>query len=102
MNFFSGAKNGLIAGANFDYVRRDKNTLLISQIEPTKFSEALWNTRYFTLVMPGDVPNLSVGFETKGSSMLTALADCVKQNATNYKDFKPSLEKVPDAVKEQL
>jgi hypothetical protein len=62
-NFYSGAKNGLIAGANFDYVRRDKNTLLTLRIEPTKFSEALWNARYFTLVMPSDVPNFSVRFE---------------------------------------
>jgi len=34
--------------------------------------------------------------------MLTSLAECVKQNEKKYKNFKPSLEKVPDAVKEQL
>lgn len=101
-NFYSGAKNGLIAGANFDYVLRDKNTLLILQIEPNKFSEALWNSKYFTLVMPGDVPNFSVSFETKGGTMLTGLAECIKQNAAKYKNYEPSLEKVPDAVKEQL
>ena len=54
------------------------------------------------LVMPGDVPNMSVSFESKGSSMLSALAECVKQNEKKFKNFKPSLEKVPDAVKEQL
>jgi hypothetical protein len=48
-NFFNGLKNGLIAGANFDYNLKDKNTILILQIEPKKFSEALWNARYFTL-----------------------------------------------------
>lgn len=98
-NFF---RNGLIAGADFDYVLKDKNTIVIEQIEPKNFSRALWNSRYFTLVMPGNLPNLSVSFESKGGSMLTALAECVKQNEANYKNFKPSLEKVPDEVKERL
>jgi hypothetical protein len=34
--------------------------------------------------------------------MLAALAECIKQNEKKYKNFKPSLEKVPDSVKEQL
>jgi hypothetical protein len=101
-NFFSGRKDGLIAGANFDYVLKDKNTILILKIEPQNFLEALWNARYFTLVMPGNVTNLSLSFETKGGSMLTSLAECVKQNEKKYRNFKPSLETVPDAVKEQL
>jgi hypothetical protein len=101
-NFFNGLKNGLIDGANFDYVLKDKNTILILQIEPKNFSQALWNARYFTLVMPGNAPNMSVSFESKGSSMLSALAECVKQNEKKFKSFKPSLERVPDAVKEQL
>jgi hypothetical protein len=101
-NFFGANRTGLIAGANFDYDLKDKNTILILQIEPKKFSEALWNARYFTLVMPGNVPNMSLSFESKGGSMLTALAECVKQNEKKYRNFKPSLEKVPDAVKEQL
>lgn len=101
-NFFNGLKNGLVGGANFDYVLKDKNTLLILQIEPKKFSDALWNTKYFTLIMPGNVPNLSLSFESKGGTMLTALAECVKQNEKKYKNFKPSPEKVPDAVREQL
>lgn len=101
-NFFNGLKNGLIAGANFDYILKDKNTILMLQIEPKNFSEALWNARYFTLVMPGNVPNMSLSFESKGSSMLSSLVECVKQNETKYKNFKPSLEKVPDSVKEQL
>jgi len=101
-NFFSGQKDGLIAGANFDYIVKDKNTILILQIEPKKFSETLWNSRYFTLVMPGNLANLSVSFESKGGSMLTSLAECVKQNEKKYRVFKPSLEKVPDAVREQL
>jgi hypothetical protein len=101
-NFFNGRKDGLIAGANFDYVLKDKNTILILQIEPKQFSEALWNARYFTLVMPGNVANLSLSFESKGGSMLTSLAECVHQNEKKYKNFKPSLEKVPDAVKDQL
>lgn len=101
-NFFNGLKNGLIAGANFDYVLKDKNTILMLQIEPKNFSEALWNARYFTLVMPGNVPNMSISFESKGSSMLSAMAECVKQNEKKFKNFKPSLEKIPDSVKEQL
>jgi hypothetical protein len=101
-NFFSASKDALIDGANFDYVVKDKNTILILQIMPKRFSEVMWNARYFTLVMPGNLQNLSLSFESKGSSMLTALAECVKQNEQKYKDFKPSLEKVPDSVKEQL
>lgn len=101
-NFYNGLKGGLITGANFDYVVKDKNTILILQIEPKNFSEALWNARYFTLVMPGNLPNLSLSFETKGSTMLAALAECIKQNGVKYKNFKPSLEKVPVAVKDQL
>jgi hypothetical protein len=100
-NFFS-AKDALIDGANFDYVVKDKNTILILKIMPKRFSEVVWNSRYFTLAMPGNVPNLSLSFESKGGSMLTSLAECVKTNEKRYKDFKPSLEKVPDAVKEQL
>jgi hypothetical protein len=101
-NFYNGLKGGLIAGADFEFVVKDKNTILILQIEPKKFSEALWNARYFTLVMPGNLPNLSLSFESKGSTMLAALAECIKQNEEKYKNFRPSLEKVPDAVKEQL
>ena len=52
--------------------------------------------------MPDNLQNLSVSFESKGSSMLAALAECVKLNETKYKSFKPPLEKVPDAVKEHL
>ncbi len=100
-NFFGG-KGALVDGADFEYVVKDKNTVLILQIIAKHFSEAIWNARYFTLVMPGNLQNLSVSFESKGSSMLAALAECVKQNETKYKNFKPSLEKVPDAVKEQL
>ncbi|MGY4155606.1 hypothetical protein ACVINW_001448 [Bradyrhizobium sp. USDA 4461] len=101
-NFFNGLKNGLIGGADFDYVLKDKNTILILQIAPENFSQALWNARYFTLVMPGNVPNMSVSFGSKGASMLSAIAECVKENESNYKNFKPSLDKVPDSVKERL
>jgi hypothetical protein len=101
-NFFSASKDALIDGANFDYVIKDKNTILILEIMPKRFSEVMWNARYFTLVMPGNLQNLSLSFESKGSSMLTALAECIKQNEAKYRDFKPSLEKVPDSVKEQL
>jgi hypothetical protein len=101
-NFFGGGNTGLVASATFDFALKDKNTILIQQIEPRKFSDALWNARYFTLVMPGNIPNMSMSFESKGASMLTGLTDCVKLNEKKYKNFKPSLEKVPDAVKETL
>jgi hypothetical protein len=99
---FYGNKSALVDGADFEYIVKDKNTILILQIEPKHFSEALWNTRYFTLVMPGNLQNLSVSFESSGSTMLASLAECIKQNEARYKNFKPSLEKVPDTVKEQL
>ena len=101
-NFFSANKDALIDGANFDYAVKDKNTILILQIMPKRFSEVMWNARYFTLVMPGNLQNLSLSFEQKGSSMLAALAECVKQNETKFKTFKPSLETVPNSVKEHL
>ncbi|MCK1535822.1 hypothetical protein [Bradyrhizobium sp. 176] len=62
----------------------------------------LWNTRYFILVMPGNLQNLSVSFECKGSFMLDALAECVAKNEKTYKNFKPALEKIPDAVKDRI
>ena len=98
----SAAKALSPTAADFEYVVKDKNTILILQIIPKHFSEAIWNARYFTLVMPDNLQNLSLSFESKGSSMLTALADCVKKNEKKYQDFKPSLEKVPDLVKERL
>lgn len=52
--------------------------------------------------MPGNLQNLSVSFERKGSSMLDALAECVAKNDKKYKDFKPRLEKIPDAGKEKI
>ncbi|RTL51773.1 MAG: hypothetical protein EKK40_09655 [Bradyrhizobiaceae bacterium] len=101
-NFFGTNHRGLIDGADFEYEVKDKNTILVLQIKPKPFSEKLWNSRYFVVVMPGNLQNLSISFETQGSTMLAALAECIKQNEKTYKDFKPSLEKVPDAVKEQL
>jgi hypothetical protein len=41
-------------------------------------------------------------FERKGSSMLDALAECVAKNEKKYKNFKPSLEKTPEAVKDKI
>jgi hypothetical protein len=101
-NFFGRGKDALIDGADFEYVVKNKNTILILQIKAKRFSEVMWNARYFTLVMPSNLQNLSFSFESKGGSMLIALAECVKQSEQKYKDFKPSLEKVPDSVKEQL
>jgi hypothetical protein len=99
---FYGNKSALVDGADFEYIVKDKNTILILQIESKHFSEALWNTRYFTLVMPGNLQNLSVSFESRGSTVLASLAECIKQNEARYKNFKPPLENVPDTVKEQL
>lgn len=101
-NFFRSGKDAFIDGTEFTYEIRNKNTILILQITPKRFTEVIWNTRYFTLVMPGNLQNLSVSFERKGSSMLDALAECVHQNEKKYKDFKPSLEKVPDAVRDRI
>lgn len=101
-NFYSANKDAFIDGTEFTYDIRNKNTILILQIAPKRFSEVLWNTRYFTLVMPGNLQNLSVSFERKGSSMLDALAECVAKNEKTYKNFKPALEKIPDAVEEKI
>ena len=94
-NFYRSGKDAFIDGTDFTYQVRNKNTILILQIAPKRFSEVLWSTRYFTLVMPGNLQNLSVSFERKGSTMLDALAECVAANEKKYKDFKPSLEKIP-------
>lgn len=101
-NFYSANKDSYIDGTEFTYEIKNKNTILILQIAPKRFSEVLWNTRYFTLVMPGNLQNLSVSFERKGSSMLDALAECVAKNEKTYKNFKPALEKIPDAVKDKI
>ena len=101
-NFYSANKDAFIDGTEFTYEIRNKNTILILQIAPKRFSEVLWNTRYFTLVMPGNLQNLSISFERKGSSMLDALAECVAKNEKTYKNFKPALEKIPDAVKDKI
>lgn len=101
-NFFRSGKDAFIDGTEFAYEIRNKNTILVLQITPKRFTEVIWNTRYFTLVMPGNLQNLSVSFEHKGSSMLDALAECVAKNETKYKDFKPSLEKIPDVVKDRI
>jgi len=101
-NFYSANKDAFIDGTEFTYEIRNKNTILILQITPKRFSEVLWNTRYFTLVMPGNLQNLSVSFERRGSSMLDALAECVAKNEKKYKNFKPTLERIPDAVKDKI
>lgn len=101
-NFYSSNKDAFIDGTEFTYDIRNKNTILILQIAHKRFSEVLWNTRYFTLVMPGNLQNLSVSFERKGSSMLDALAECVAKNEKTYKNFKPALEKIPDTVKDKI
>lgn len=67
-------------GPEFTYDIRNKNPILILQIAPKRFSEVLWYTSCFTLIMPGNLQNLSVRFERKGSSMLDALAECVAKN----------------------
>lgn len=102
-NFYrSGNKDSLIDGADFQYEVKNKNTILILQIASKRFTEALWNAKYFSMIMPGNLSNLNMGFERKGSSMLDALAECIRLNEKTYKDFKPALEKVPDSVKERI
>lgn len=102
-NFYrNGNKDSLIDGADFQYEVKNKNTILILQIKSKRFTEAVWNARYFSMVMPGNLSNLNMGFEHKGSSMLDALAECVRLNEQKFKDFKPNLEKVPDEVKSRI
>lgn len=47
-NFYSANKDAFIDGTEFTYEIRNKNTILILQIAPKRFSEVLWNARYFT------------------------------------------------------
>ena len=101
-NFYRSGKDAFIDGTEFTYEIKNKNTILILQIKSKRFTEVLWNTRYFTLVMPGSLQNLSVSFERKGSYMLEAIAECVAKNEKTYKNFKPVLEKIPDAVKDKI
>lgn len=102
-NFYGpGNKDDLIAGADLHYVVKDKNTIQLLQIKPNAFSDALWNSRYFVLVMPGNLANLYISFESKGGTMLTALAECIKKNEKTFKDTRPPLERIPDSIKEQL
>lgn len=101
-NFFRNGKDAFFDGTEFTYEVKNKNTILILQIRAKRFTQVLWNTRYFTLVMPGNLQNLSISFERKGSSMLDALAECVHQNESKYKTFRPSSERVPDAIKGRI
>jgi hypothetical protein len=72
----------LVAGAQFDRVKGQERDLdTANRIKA--ISEALRNARHFTLVMPGNIQNLLFGFESKGSSMLSVLSDCIKQNGKN-------------------
>ena len=107
-NFF-GNRQSLVSGGNLKFLVKDKNTILILQIESKTFTNAMWNSRYFTLVMPGDVANLSMSFENKGAPTLAAMAECIKANEKKFKgkgagggDGKPAIEKVPDSVKDQI
>ncbi len=77
-NFYSPNKDAVIDGTEFTYDIRNKNTIL------------------------GNLQNLSVSFERKGSTVLDALAECVAKNEKKYEDFKPSLERIPDAVKDKI
>lgn len=49
-----------------------------------------------------NLQNLSVSFERKGSSMIDALVECVAKNEKRYKNFKPTLDKDPDAIKDKI
>lgn len=102
-NFYrNGSRDSLIDGANFDFQVKNKNTVLILGIASKRFTEVIWNTRFFTLIMPGDLENLNMSFEVKGNTMLDALAECVRLNEKKYKDFAPALQKVPDSVRDRI
>jgi len=101
-NFFRDGKDAFVDGTDFTYEIKNKNTILILDINSKRFSEVLWKTRYFTLVMPGNLQNMSVSFELRGSSMLDALSECVTLNEKKYKNFKPASEKIPDAVRDRI
>jgi hypothetical protein len=102
-NFYGpGSKGDLIAGTDFHYEVSDKNTVLVLNITPNAFSEAFWNSTFFAIIMPGNLSNLRFDFESKGNTMLSALAECIKKNEKTFKDTRQPLEKIPDSIKEQL
>lgn len=101
-NFFRDGKEAFIDGTNFTYNIKNKNTILVLDINSKRFAEVLWKTRYFTLVMPGNLQNFSVSFERRGSSMLDALSECVFLNEKKFKDFKPASEKIPESVRDRI
>ena len=101
-NFYREGKDAFVDGTDFTYEVKNKNTILILDINSKRFSEVLWKTRYFTLVMPGNLQNMSVSFERRGSSMLDALSECVTLHEKKYKNIQPSSEKIPDAVRDRI
>jgi hypothetical protein len=107
-NFYSG-RESVISGGDFRFQVQSKNTIVIPDVAAKQFTAAMWNARYFTLVMPGDVPNTSIGFESKGAATLVAMADCIKRNEKRFKgkapkdnEIKPLLKTIPDDVKGQI
>ena len=101
-NFYrSLRKDSLIDGGDFEYEVKNKDTILILDIKSKRLIEVMWSTRYFTLVMPGNLSNLSFSFERAGSATVNALSECIKLNEQKYKDFKPT-DKVPDAIRDRI
>ena len=87
-NFFR-PNNSLIDGADLKYRVKDKNTILVLAITEKWFFDAISNSSYFTLVMPGNLQNFTIPFENKGSSVIALLRECVQQNEANYKNAAP-------------
>jgi|GEM_PF-2590225 len=88
-NFFR-ANASLVDGADLKYRVKDKNTILILAIMEKWFFDATSKSSYFTLVMPGNLQNLTLSFESKGSSVIALLRECIQQNEANYKNVNPS------------
>lgn len=100
VNYYN-ANGRLIDGGDFEYLVKDKNTILILQIKGKKLADNLWNTKRMAFVMPGNLSNFAVGFE-KPREVLRGISECVAQNETKYKGYKGESEKAPPEVKDKI
>lgn len=79
------ASNKVIGGADFKFNAQSKNSLEILQIEEKGFLNTIQNTKYFTLVMPDNLQNITFSFESTGSSAVAAMRECITKNESKYR-----------------